>query len=66
MTFVSRWFKAGEGKNTQRGAPAASAASFANRDNSVVFVAGEGAQVYSLAAFRTLKKLPASQPNTAA
>jgi hypothetical protein len=66
MTFVSRWFKTDEGKNARRGAPAPAAGSFANRDSRVAFVAGEGARVYSLDAFRTLKKLPDSRPDTAA
>jgi hypothetical protein len=65
MTFVSRWFKAGEGKNSRHAAPMAASGVSASRDSSVAFVAGEGAKVYSLAAFRTLKYLP-PQPNAAA
>jgi hypothetical protein len=66
MTFVSRWFKAGEGKNSRQAAPMAVSSYEAARDSSVAFVAGEGAKVYSLAAWRTLKNLPPSQPNSAA
>jgi hypothetical protein len=66
MTFVSRWFKVGEGKNPSQAAPAAAAKAFNSRDTSVAFVAGQGARVYSLEAFRTLKKLPGSRPDSAA
>jgi hypothetical protein len=58
MTFVSRWFKGSSGKNGSNAAPAAAARASADRDSSVAFVAGEGAQVYSLDAWRTLKNLP--------
>ena len=66
MTFVSRWFKAGEGKNSRQAAPGAASRDLAGRDSDVAFVAGEGAQVYSLDAFRTLKNLPPPHPQSAA
>jgi hypothetical protein len=58
MTFVSRWFTGSLGKNGCKAVPAAAQRSLADRDISVAFVAGEGAPVYSLDAWRTLKKLP--------
>jgi hypothetical protein len=58
MTFVSRWFTGSLGKNGCKALPAAAERLLADRDISVAFVAGEGAQVYSLDAWRTLKNLP--------
>jgi hypothetical protein len=58
MTFVSRWFKGSAGKKGGQAAPAAAARASADRDSNVAFVAGEGARIYSLDAYRTLKKVP--------
>jgi hypothetical protein len=66
MTFVSRWFKAGESKNSRQTAPVAASRHSAGSDSNVAFVAGEGARVYSLDAFRRLKNLPVPQPTPAA
>ena len=66
MTFVSRWFKAGEEGKSREAAPVAASGGSARHDGGVAFVAGEGARVYSLAAFRALKKVPVAQPNSAA
>jgi hypothetical protein len=53
LTFVSRLLQRNGLENgSARGEP--------GRDTPVAFVAGEGARVYSLAAWRALKNLPAA------
>jgi uroporphyrinogen-III synthase len=55
LTFVSRLLQ----RNALENRTALSARGEAGRDTSVAFVAGQGARVYSLAAYRALKKLQA-------
>jgi hypothetical protein len=60
MTFVSRWFRGSAEKNRGQEAHRAFPRASADRDTGVTYVAGEGAQVYSLEAWRRLKKLPSA------
>jgi hypothetical protein len=60
MTFVSQWFRGSSGKKAAQEAQRAVPRASADRDIGVTYVAGEGAQVYSLDAWRRLKKLPSA------
>jgi hypothetical protein len=59
LTFVSRWMN-------RKSADSLSNRDEIDRDTPVAFVAGEGARVYSLDAYRSLKKLPATSRSSPA